>query len=82
MLLGDSHLARLRRELTSFPGEVRSAAEDGASSRDQVNGHVVRTDLLLAPLGAKAFAGDGMHLNGAGYRVLVPAIASACESLP
>ncbi len=170
MFLGDSHLARLRRELTSFPGEVRSAAEGGASSRDllgqaaavgirqsdvvvlsvgtndaapwssvsvpdfaqslsrlvassaprrwmlvappgvveerltrrpdrtnavideyrraaievceQVDGHVVRTDLLLAPLGAKAFADDGIHLSGAGYRVLVPAIALACESLP
>ena len=41
-------------------------------------GHVVRTDLLLAPLGAKAFADDGVHLNGVGYRVLVPAVVSAC----
>ncbi|WP_165356796.1 SGNH/GDSL hydrolase family protein [Nocardioides zhouii] len=170
VLLGDSHLARLRRELDSFPGEVRNAAEGGASSRDlmgqaaavgvresdvvvlsvgtndaapwkhvpmpefaqtlsmlaashaprgwvfvappgvvearlagardrtnaviddyreavievagQVGGRVVRTDLLLAPLGAKAFADDGVHLNGAGYRVLVPAIVAACGAIP
>ncbi len=164
VFLGDSHLARLRRELTSLPGEVRNVAQGGASSRDlmgqaaevgvqesdvvvvsvgtndawkhvavsefaqalstlmashaprgwllvappgvieecltggpdrtnaviddyrraaievweRAGGHVVRTDLLLAPLGAKAFADDGIHLNGVGYRVLVPAIASAC----
>ena len=34
VLMGDSHLARLRRELGTFPGEVRNAAEGGASSRD------------------------------------------------
>lgn len=164
--MGDSHLARLRRGLETFPGEVRNAAEGGASSRDLlrqadavgvlpsdvvvlsvgtndaapwkqvpvsefaqalstlvashpprgwvlvappgvveerltggpdrtnaviddyrhaaievcegVGGAVVRTDLLLAALGAKAFADDGVHLNGAGYRVLVPAIVAAC----
>ena len=167
VFLGDSHLARLRRELTSLSGEVRNAAEGGASARDlkgqaaeagvlesdvvvlsvgtndawrhvavpefaqalsllvasraprgwvfvappgvveerlaggpdrtnalideyrraaievagNVGGHVVRTDLLLAPLGATAFADDGIHLNGAGYRVLVPAIASACAAV-
>ena len=164
VLMGDSHLARLRRELTSFPGEVHNAAQGGASARDlprqagavgvrdsdvvvlsvgtndawrhvavpefaqalsllvasralrgwvfvappgvveerlaggpdrtnavideyrraaievagEVGGHVVRTDVLLAPLGANAFADDGIHLTGAGYRVLVPAIVAAC----
>lgn len=167
VFIGDSHLARLRRELQTFPGDVRNAAEGGASSRDllrqadavgmhdsdavvvsvgtndaapwkqvpvsefvqalsmfvashsprgwvfvappgvaaegrltdardrtngviaeyrlaaievceEVGGHVVRTDLMLESLGAKAFAQDGVHLNGAGYRVLVPAIKSAC----
>lgn len=169
VFLGDSHLARLRRELRGFPGDVRNEAEGGASSRDLsrqahavgvresdvvllsvgtndaapwndvpvpefaqslsmlvassaprhwvlvappgvveerltrrpdrtnavideyrqaaievcegVGGHVVRTDLLLAPLGAKAFTDDGTHLNGVGYRILVPAIVSACGAL-
>ena len=169
VLLGDSHLARLRRELHSLRGEVRIAAEGGACSRDlreqaaavelddcdtvvlsigtndaaprqhvpmtafgqalltfvashsprrwvfvappgvvedrltaagdrtngvidayrlaaievceAAGGHMVRTDLLLAPLGPRAFSDDGLHLSGAGNRVLVPAIASACGAL-
>jgi lysophospholipase L1-like esterase len=169
VFLGDSHLARLRRELRGFPGEARNAAEGGASSRDlprqaaevdvqasdvvvlsvgtndaapwnhvpvsefaqsltvlvasheprgwvlvappgvveerltrapdrtnavideyrraaievceEVGGRVVRADLLLAELGVKAFADDGVHLNAVGYRVLVPAIVSACGAL-
>lgn len=169
VLMGDSHLARLRRELRGFPGDVRNAAEGGASSRDlprqagavdvqasdvvvlsvgtndaapwthipvsefaqslsmlvashaprgwvlvappgvveerltrapdrtnavideyrraaievceEVGGRVVRADLLLESLEEKAFAEDGVHLSGAGYRVLVPAIVSACGAL-
>lgn len=37
---------------------------------------VVRTDHLLEGLGEEAFADDGVHLSGTGYRALVPAIAS------
>ncbi|MFC7358643.1 SGNH/GDSL hydrolase family protein [Nocardioides astragali] len=169
VLIGDSHLARLRRELQTLPGEVRNVAEGGASARDllrqadavglhgsdsvvmsvgtndaapwkrvpvsefvqtlsmfvashsprgwvfvappgvvegrstrardrtnavideyrlavievceAVGGHLVRTDLLLESLGAQAFAEDGVHLNGTGYRVLVPAIKSVCGAL-
>lgn len=169
VFIGDSHLARLRRELHSFPGEVRNAAEGGATSRDlprqaaaaglhdhdivvlsigtndaaswqqvpvsefvqalsllvashsprgwvfvappgvvegpstgvrgrtnaviddyrlaaidvceEAGGHVVRTDLLLESLGVNAFAEDGLHLNGTGYRVLIPALTSACGAL-
>ncbi|CUR61034.1 hypothetical protein NOCA1240137 [metagenome] len=169
VFIGDSHLARLRRELRGFAGDVRNAARGGATSLDllrqadgagvgasdcvvvsvgtndaapwkqvpvaeyvqalstlmtshspqgwvfvappgvveerltgardrtnaviddyrlaaialceDVGGHVVGTDLLLETLGAKAFAEDGLHLNGTGYRVLVPAIQSACEAL-
>jgi lysophospholipase L1-like esterase len=46
---------------------------------DEAGVQVVRTDLLLEPLGSKAFAEDGVHLNGTGYRVLVPAIASVVD---
>lgn len=169
VFIGDSHLARLRRELQTFSGDGRNAAEGGASSRDllrqadavglhdsdsvvlsvgtndaapwmqvpvsefvqslsmfvashvprgwvfvappgvvegrltgarertnavideyrlaaiavceDVGGHVVRTDLMLEALGERAFAKDGVHLNGTGYRVLVPAIKSACGAL-
>lgn len=54
--------------------EYRRAALDACGNTGV---QVVRTDLLLEPLGAHAFAEDGVHLNGVGYRVLVPAIASA-----
>jgi lysophospholipase L1-like esterase len=165
--MGDSHLARLRRALAGFPGDVHNAAAGGASSRDlfgqalavgvresdsvvlsvgtndaapwqhvpvtefvrlismclashsprgwiyvappgvveerlmgegdrtnsvideyrraaigacdEAGVQVVRTDLLLEPLGSKAFAEDGVHLNATGYRVLVPAIASVVD---
>lgn len=169
VFIGDSHLARLRRDLQRFPGGVRNAAEGGASARDlarqadavgladsdsvvlsvgtndaapwkqvsvsefvqtlsmfvashsprgwvfvappgvvetrlggardrtnavideyrlaaigvceEAGGHVLRADLMLESLGAKAFAEDGVHLNGTGYRVLVPAISAACGAL-
>lgn len=48
---------------------------------EQLGGHVVRTDLMLESVGANAFAEDGVHLNGTGYRILTPAIKSACEAL-
>lgn len=48
---------------------------------EEAGGQVLRTDLMLEPWGAEAFAPDGVHLNGTGYRVLVPAIRSACEAL-
>jgi lysophospholipase L1-like esterase len=168
VFIGDSHLARLRRGLRGFAGDVRNAAEGGATSRDllrqadgagvgasdcvvvsvgtndaapwkqvpvaeyvqrltelmtsqsrrgwvlvappgvvearlmgardrtnaviddyrlatvalgeDVGGHVVRTDLLLESLGARAFAEDGLHLNATGYRALVPALESACAA--
>lgn len=170
VFLGDSHLARLRRELRRFPGEVRNAAEGGASARDLLQqadaagvrdsdavvlsvgtndaapwksvpvaefaqslstflasraprgwvyvappgvvedrltgdgdrtnaviddyrlaaigvceaagAQVVRSDLLLGPLGPRAFARDGLHLTGAGCRVLVSAVQAACDALP
>jgi len=50
---------------------IRACAEAGAQ--------VIRADLILEPLGAKAFAEDGIHLSGSGYRVLIPAISSAIE---
>lgn len=40
-----------------------------------VAAQVVRADRLLEPLGARAFVDDGLHLSGAGYRVVLPAIA-------
>jgi lysophospholipase L1-like esterase len=38
---------------------------------------VVDGALLLAPLGSAAFADDGLHLTGAAYDLLLPALAAA-----
>ncbi len=52
-------------------GEVVTAA----------GGSVLDAAALLAPLGPRAFVEDGVHLSGAGYDVLLPALADAV-SLP
>lgn len=38
---------------------------------------VLRTDRVIEPLGADAFADDGLHLSGAGYELVLPALAEA-----
>lgn len=82
----------VRRVLLAPPGvdETRSAGLRGRTNDDldryrdalvdvgrDVGAAVVRTDLLLAPLGAGGFADDGLHLSGGGYAVVLPAIAAA-----
>lgn len=57
--------------------EYRTAAMDVFR---ELGARVVRTDLLIRPLGATAFADDGVHLNASGYRVLLPALAAALRS--
>ena len=74
----EGRLTRARDRTNAVIHEYRLAAIEVCEA---VNGHVVRTDLVLESLGAKAFAEDGVHLNGTGYRVLVPAIQSACGAL-
>lgn len=41
---------------------------------------VVRTERVIGPLGAGAFASDGLHLSGRGYDVVLPAIAEAVRA--
>ncbi|WP_462417243.1 SGNH/GDSL hydrolase family protein [Kytococcus sp. Marseille-QA3725] len=36
---------------------------------------VIRADRIVQPLGARAFADDGLHLSGLGYRTLLPHLA-------
>lgn len=42
-----------------------------------VEARVVDSPRLLAPLGSRAFDGDGVHLTGAAYDVLLPAVRDA-----
>ncbi|WP_374453961.1 SGNH/GDSL hydrolase family protein [Nocardioides sp.] len=51
--------------------------EAAGSACVQAGAHLLRTDQVIAPLGADAFAGDGVHLSGRGYEVVLPAIAEA-----
>ena len=74
----EERLTRAPDRTNAVIDEYRRAAIEVC---DEVGGHVVRADLLLASWGAKAFADDGVHLNATGYRVLVPAIMSACGAL-
>lgn len=54
------------------------AAEIGAAAT--VDARLVDSRALLLPLGSRAFAQDGLHLSGKGYRVLLPALASVIAS--
>lgn len=40
---------------------------------------VLRADRVVAPLGTRAFADDGLHLSGAGYDALLPEIRGALQ---
>lgn len=42
---------------------------------------VVRTERVIAPLGAGAFVSDGLHLSGRAYKVVLPAIAEAIRAV-
>jgi lysophospholipase L1-like esterase len=48
---------------------------------EQTGARVVRADHVIAPLGPGAFAGDGLHLGGRAYDLLLPAIANAVRAI-
>ncbi|CAM3542817.1 hypothetical protein [Nocardioides zeicaulis] len=85
VLLGDSHLARVRRDLALVGPDVHNAAVGGATSHDlavcrDLDVHVVHAEQVVAPLGAGAFVDDGLHLTGDAYRLLLPAIAAGVRA--
>ena len=60
---------------------VLDAYRDAAvSTFDDAGARVVRTDRVISPLGAAAFVGDGLHLSGPAYRLVLPAIAAAVQA--
>ena len=61
--------------------EYRAA---GIAAAATVDARLVDSRALLLPWGSPAFAQDGLHLSGTGYRVLLAALASviASETLP
>jgi len=54
-------------------------ADAAASLFAESGGSVIDTPRLLASLGPAAFTDDGVHLTGAAYDVLLPAITAACH---
>ncbi len=56
---------------------VASYAAIGARLTTEAGGRVVDALTLLAPLGPSAYLDDGVHLTGAAYDLLLPAIADA-----
>lgn len=71
------------------PGLAGDGADDFGRSNDRLAsyaavaaarfGAVIDSRALLAPLGDRAYAYDGLHLSGAGYDALLPALAAACR---
>lgn len=58
--------------------EYRRAA---AAVCHEAGARVVHADRLIRPLGADAFASDGVHLSGPAYKVVLPAIADAVRAV-
>lgn len=57
--------------------EYRAA---GMAAAATVDARLVDSRALLLPLGSRAFAQDGLHLSGTGYRVLLAALARVIAS--
>jgi lysophospholipase L1-like esterase len=72
----ESRLDSAGDRTNSLLSEYR-AAEIGAAAT--VDARLVDSRAVLLPLGSRAFAQDGLHLSGKGYRVLLPALAIASE---
>lgn len=57
--------------------QYRAAA---VSVCQDVGARVLRTDRLVRSLGPAAFVGDGLHLSGRAYKMVLPAIAEAVHA--
>lgn len=75
----ESRLTRTVDRTNAVLDEYRTAA---LAVCEEEGVRVVRADRLVAPLGPSAFTTDGVHLSGAGYRVLLPALAQAIRGFP
>ena len=69
--------ARLGREHDRTSETMAQYAATYAAAFTAVGATIVDTPALLAPLGAEAFAEDGVHLRGSAYALILPALRSA-----
>lgn len=70
----DVRLHRSGRRTNALLEDYRAAATAAATA---VGAEIMDPQAVLSPLGSSAFAGDGLHLSGKGYRALVPALRLA-----
>ncbi|KRE99227.1 hypothetical protein ASG88_16025 [Nocardioides sp. Soil777] len=66
-----------RDRTNAVVNEYRDAAATVAASH---SARLLDTRSMLAQLGTAAFAKDGLHLSGAAYRLLLPALAASTQS--
>lgn len=69
--------ARLRRPKDRTNDVIAGYTAAASALFERSGASVIQTRQLLATLGAAAFTDDGVHLTGAAYDVLLPAIARA-----
>ena len=75
---GAPRLARLTGAPVQAVGRGHDDLGDGdVLTAGELEVRVVRADRLVRAVGPSAYADDGVHLSGAGYAVLLPAIAAA-----
>lgn len=73
----ESRLTGLGDRTNAILDKYRDAA---VSASNDAGARVVRTERVIGPLGAGAFATDGLHLSGRAYQVVLPAIAEAVRA--
>ncbi|WP_457207792.1 SGNH/GDSL hydrolase family protein [Nocardioides sp. P5_C9_2] len=73
----ESRLAGSGDRTNAIIDEYRDAA---VSACNDAGARVVRTELVIRPLGAGAFVSDGLHLSGPAYKAVLPAIAEAVHA--
>ncbi|QNN51161.1 SGNH/GDSL hydrolase family protein [Nocardioides mesophilus] len=61
---------RTNAVLDAYRGATAAVAESTSA-------RLIDSRALLRPHGSRAFNGDGVHLSGVGYRLLLPAVAKA-----
>lgn len=72
--------SRLRGSTDRTNAVLDQYRDAAISACDDAGAHVVHTERIIGPLGAAAFADDGLHLSGRAYGVVLPAIAEALRA--
>ena len=74
------HESRLQGSTDRTNAVLDDYRDAAISACEDLGARIVRTERIIGPLGADAFAGDGLHLSGRAYGVVLPAIADALRA--